>query len=39
MENTAPDFATATDAQKLNACYITENTGLMPDGTTGYVIQ
>jgi hypothetical protein len=39
MENTAPDFATATDAQKENACYITENTGLMPDGTTGYVIQ
>ena len=39
MENSAPDFATATDAQKLNACYITENTGLMPDGTTGYVIQ
>jgi hypothetical protein len=39
MENTAPDFATATDAEKENACYITENTGLMPDGTTGYVIQ
>ena len=34
-----PDFATATDAQKLNACYITENDGTMPDGTTGYVIQ
>ena len=39
MENSAPDFATATDAEKENACYITENTGLMPDGTTGYVIQ
>jgi len=39
MENTAPDFATATDAEKENACYITENTGLMPDGSTGYVIQ
>jgi hypothetical protein len=39
MENTAPDFATASDAEKENACYITENTGLMPDGTTGYVIQ
>lgn len=39
MSNTAPSFASATDAQKLNACYITENTGLMPDGTTGYVIQ
>lgn len=39
MENTAPDFATATDAQKLNACYITENDGTMPDGSVGYVIQ
>jgi len=39
MENTAPDFATATDAEKENACYITENDGTMPYGTTGYVIQ
>lgn len=39
MENTAPDFADATNAQKENACYITENSGLMPDGSTGYVIQ
>ena len=34
-----PDFAAATDAQKENACYMTENDGTMPDGSTGYVIQ
>ena len=39
MENDAPDFASATDAQKLNACYITENDGTMPDGSVGYVLQ
>ena len=39
MDNSAPDFATATDAEKINACYITENDGTMPDGTVGYVIQ
>lgn len=37
--NDAPDFATATDAQKLNTCYITENDGTMPDGSVGYVLQ
>jgi hypothetical protein len=39
MANDAPDFAAATDEQKENACYITENDGTMPDGSTGYVIQ
>lgn len=39
MANDAPDFATATDAQKENACYISENTGLMPDGSPAYLIQ
>jgi hypothetical protein len=39
MENTAPDFATATDEEKENGCWIAENTGLMPDGTEGYLLQ
>lgn len=39
MANDAPDFASATDAQKQNACYMSENTGLMPDGSVAYVIQ
>ena len=39
MANDAPDFASATDAQKEDACYMTENDGTMPDGSTGYVIQ
>jgi hypothetical protein len=39
MANDAPDFASATDAEKLNACYITENDGTMPDGSAGYVLQ
>ncbi len=39
MENTAPDFGDATEAEKENACYITENDGTMPDGSAGYVIQ
>lgn len=39
MANDAPDFATATDAEKVNACFITENDGTMPDGSVGYVIQ
>lgn len=37
--NDAPNFSFATDAQKENACYITENDGTMPDGSVGYVIQ
>tara|TARA_R110002153_G_scaffold50989_1_gene143409 strand:- start:566 stop:2326 length:1761 start_codon:yes stop_codon:yes gene_type:complete len=39
MANDAPNFSDATDAQKLNACYISENDGTMPDGSVGYVIQ
>ena len=39
MANDAPDFATATDAEKINACFITENDGTMPDGSVGYVLQ
>lgn len=39
MENTAPDYASATDEEKLSGCWIAENTGLMPDGTDGYLLQ
>jgi hypothetical protein len=39
MANNAPVFASATDAQKINACYISRNDGTMPDGTPAYVIQ
>lgn len=39
MANNAPSFADATDAQKVNACYIAENTGVMPDGSPAYVFQ
>jgi len=39
MANDAPDFADATDEEKLNGCWIAENTGLMPDGTDGYLLQ
>ena len=39
MDNDAPSFADATDAEKVNALYITGNDGLMPDGSKGYVIQ
>jgi hypothetical protein len=39
MANDAPDFASATDAQKVNACYISGNDGLMTDGSPAYVIQ
>lgn len=39
MENDSPDFADATEAEKENACYISENDGTMPDGSPGYVIQ
>lgn len=39
MANDAPTFANATEAEKENACYITENDGTMPDGSAGYVIQ
>ena len=36
-DNDAPDFADATDTEKLKG-YITQNDGLMPDGTEGWVI-
>lgn len=48
MANDAPDFATATDAEKENACYISDDDGfnedgtikgIMPDGSPPYVIQ
>lgn len=39
MENTAPNFAVATEAQKENACYMSQNSGVMPDGSAAYVIQ
>jgi hypothetical protein len=39
MSNDAPVFSVATDAQKINACYISQNDGTMPDGTPAYVIQ
>jgi hypothetical protein len=39
MENSAPDYATATDAEKLSGCWIAENTGLMPDGSEPYLLQ
>jgi hypothetical protein len=39
MANDAPDFGDATDAEKLNACYISQNDGTMPDGSAAYVIQ
>lgn len=38
-ENDAPDFDDATGDDLLNTCYITENDGSMPDGSTGWVIQ
>lgn len=39
MENTAPDYATATAEEKLSGCWIAENTGLMPDGSDPYLLQ
>lgn len=39
MENSAPDYATATDAEKLSGCWIAENTEVMPDGTEPYLFQ
>lgn len=39
MDDLAPDFAVASDAQKEQAGYITNNDGTMPDGSVGYVIQ
>lgn len=39
MENAAPDFASATDAAKIDGCWLAESTGLMPDGSPGYQLQ
>jgi hypothetical protein len=39
MANNAPDYADATAAQRLEGCWIAENTGLMPDGSEGYLLQ
>lgn len=39
MANTAPDYATATDAEKESGCWFSENTGLMPDGSDPYLLQ
>lgn len=39
MENSAPDYATATDAEKESGCWLAENTGLMPDGSDPYLLQ
>ncbi len=39
MENSAPDYASATDEEKLSGCWIAENTGLMPDGSDPYLLQ
>jgi len=29
----------ATDAERLDGCWIAENTGIMPDGTEAYLLQ
>lgn len=39
MANDAPNFADATDEEKINAGYMSENDGLMPDNSVPYVIQ
>lgn len=39
MEEDAPDYADATDAEKEAGCWIAEASGLMPDGSDGYQIQ
>jgi len=39
MENTAPIYSLATAEERLNGCWIAENTGLMPDGTEPYLLQ
>ena len=39
MANDAPDYASATDEEKLSGCWIAENTGLMPDGSEPYLLQ
>lgn len=39
MANDAPVYADATAEERLSGCWIAENTGLMPDGTDGYLLQ
>lgn len=40
MANDAPDYADATDAEKLVGCWLADDlTGLMPDGSDPYLIQ
>lgn len=39
MENDAPDYVDATASERLNGCWIAENTGLMPDGSDPYLLQ
>jgi hypothetical protein len=40
MENDAPAYADATEAERLVGCWLAdETTGLMPDGSDPYLIQ
>lgn len=39
MANDAPVYADATEEERLIGCWIAENTGLIPDGTDGYLLQ
>ena len=40
MANTAPDYASATDAEKLNGCWLSDDDpDLMPDGSAPYLLQ
>ena len=39
MENDAPDYADATDAERLVGCWIAEDNGRMPDGSDPYLFQ
>lgn len=40
MENSAPNYAAATADERLQGCWMSdETTGLMPDGTDPYLIQ
>jgi len=39
MVNDAPDYAGATEAERLDGCWLSENTGVMPDGSDPYLLQ
>jgi hypothetical protein len=39
MENNAPTFEGADDDEKVRACFMATDEGVMPDGSTAYVIQ